>query len=114
DEAVAAKTHMVADGDAQITRFGFDPRVAEAVVADARAPTPLPGWAFEFAPVEPAALRYASPSTLAESDRGPAPSPLAERDGLGRYRRGLIIHRLLQILPDLPRPRRQAAADQLL
>ena len=79
-----------------------DPQPAEASTADAAAPAALPAWALRFAPPEPAAQRYASPSTLAESERGPAPSPLAERQGLGRYRRGLIIHRLLQLLPDLP------------
>jgi ATP-dependent helicase/nuclease subunit A len=39
---------------------------------------------------------------------------LAERDGLGRYRRGLLIHRLLQLLPDLPTERRAEAARSLL
>jgi ATP-dependent helicase/nuclease subunit A len=33
---------------------------------------------------------------------------------LGRYRRGLIIHRLLQLLPDLPAAGRRAAASSLL
>jgi ATP-dependent helicase/nuclease subunit A len=39
---------------------------------------------------------------------------LAERQGLGRYRRGAIIHRLLQLLPDLPPAQRAAAARALL
>jgi len=36
------------------------------------------------------------------------------RDGLGRYRRGTVIHRLLQLLPDLPAERRPEAAAVLL
>jgi ATP-dependent helicase/nuclease subunit A len=39
---------------------------------------------------------------------------LAERAGLGRYRRGLIIHRLLQLLPDVAASERAAAAAALL
>ncbi|HKT53022.1 MAG TPA: PD-(D/E)XK nuclease family protein, partial [Caulobacteraceae bacterium] len=59
-------------------------------------------------------VRYASPTALAEQERGPAPSPLAERDGLGRYRRGLLVHRLLQLLPDVPLEARVEGATALL
>jgi ATP-dependent helicase/nuclease subunit A len=111
---IAARTHMVADGEAQITRFGHDPKIADAAPGAHATPASLPDWALRFAPPEPAALRYASPSTLAETERGPAPSPLAERSGMGRYRRGLIVHRLLQLLPDLPAEARRAAAASLL
>jgi ATP-dependent helicase/nuclease subunit A len=113
-EEIVAKTHIVADGEAQITRYGFDPLTVEASAGARSAPSAPPDWALRFAPPEPVAQRYASPSTLAESERGPAPSPLAERQGLGRYRRGLIIHRLLQLLPDLPAAGRRAAAASLL
>ena len=34
--------------------------------------------------------------------------------GLGRYRRGDIVHRLLQLLPDMPADQRAAAAARLL
>jgi ATP-dependent helicase/nuclease subunit A len=113
-EEIAEKTWMFADGDAQITRYGFDPETADAVVRDVRTAAALPDWAQRYAPAEPAVMRYASPSTLAESERGPAPSPLAERSGMGRYRRGLIVHRLLQLLPDLTASGRRAAAASLL
>jgi ATP-dependent helicase/nuclease subunit A len=113
-EEIAEKTWLFADGDAQITRYGFDPNMADAVTQAIRAPAALPDWAQRYAPAEPAVMRYASPSTLAESERGPAPSPLAERSGMGRYRRGLIVHRLLQLLPDLPASGRRAAAASLL
>jgi len=45
--------------------------------------------------------RYASPSDLGEGAVVAAPSPLAARGGLGRFRRGDLIHRLLQLLPDI-------------
>jgi ATP-dependent helicase/nuclease subunit A len=58
--------------------------------------------------------RYASPSTLAEGSPAPASSPLAGTGGLGRYRRGELIHRLLQLLPDVAPERRAEAARRLL
>jgi len=73
-----------------------------------------PVWAARAAPPEPLVVRYASPSTFVDAEKGPAPSPLAERDGLGRFRRGILIHRLLQLLPDLAADRRAGAAASLL
>jgi ATP-dependent helicase/nuclease subunit A len=51
---------------------------------------------------------------LAESEKGPAPSPLATLGGLGRYRRGDLIHKLLQVLPDLPPEQFEAGAQRIL
>jgi ATP-dependent helicase/nuclease subunit A len=68
-----------------------------------RAPPPDAPWA-----------AYATPSTAAEGAGGPAPSPLARSGRLGRFRRGELIHRLLQLLPDLATGARDAAAVRLL
>jgi ATP-dependent helicase/nuclease subunit A len=68
----------------------------------------------QLAPPEPAARRYASPSRLSENARAAAPSPLANVGGLGRYRRGDLVHRLLQLLPDVAPGERDAAAQRLL
>jgi ATP-dependent helicase/nuclease subunit A len=43
-----------------------------------------------------------------------AASPLAAAGGLGRFRRGDLIHRLLQLLPDLPLADRPEGARRLL
>jgi ATP-dependent helicase/nuclease subunit A len=43
-----------------------------------------------------------------------APSPLAAAGGLGRFRRGDLIHKLLQLLPDLPPEARTEGAEALL
>jgi ATP-dependent helicase/nuclease subunit A len=64
--------------------------------------------------VAEAAPRYASPSTYAEGRQGAAPSPVAEGSGLGRFRRGDLVHRLLQLLPDLPAEARADGARRLL
>jgi len=111
---VAAQTREVALGGLQIRRFGVDPTIAEAELEIARSPSSAPDWTRRFAPAEPISQRYASPSTLAESERGPSASPLTEREGLGRYRRGVLIHRLLQLLPDLAPERRADGALSLL
>ncbi|HEY2662313.1 MAG TPA: double-strand break repair helicase AddA [Caulobacteraceae bacterium] len=111
---IAERTRLVGEGGAQVTRFGADSQVVAASAAAAKAPAALPAWARQFAPVAAAATRYASPSTLAEAERGPSSSPLAERAGLGRYRRGVLVHRLLQLLPDLPLDERAEAAATLL
>ncbi len=104
----------VIEGDDGAFRFGDDPtRAASRAAGQAELPL-TPVWAARPAPAEALVVRYASPSTFAEAEGGPAPSPLAETTGLGRFRRGLLIHRLLQLLPDLPASRRAEAAARLL
>jgi ATP-dependent helicase/nuclease subunit A len=78
-----------------------------------RPPAGPPAWARVAAPPE-AFARYASPSDLGEGANVAAPSPLATAGGLGRFRRGDLIHRLLQILPDLPAERWAQGAAALL
>ena len=95
-------------------RYGADPVVVAAPPPTPRADHALPAWAAGLAPAEPTLTRYASPSTLGEDGKGAAPSPLSVVGGLGRYRRGEIIHRLLQLLPDLAPAGRAAGAQRLL
>jgi ATP-dependent helicase/nuclease subunit A len=111
---IAAETHLIEDDEGGVSRFGNDPITAAAPGALAAPPAGLPAWARRFAPPEPLVVRYASPSTFGEAEKGPAPSPLAARDGLGRFRRGILIHRLLQLLPDLAADARANAAESLL
>jgi ATP-dependent helicase/nuclease subunit A len=115
DEAIAAKTRMAAGPDGvHVVRYGPDPSPAPAVKAPLAQTLPLPDWARELAPAEIGVSRYASPSTLAEAEKGPAPSPLTLVGGLGRYRRGELIHKLLQLLPDIEVFARPQAALALL
>ncbi len=113
--SVSPGVRTIADADGfTFQRFGPDPERLSRSEAAASAPSPLPDWAGGRAPVEPPARRYASPSQLAEQTYGPSPSPLAMVEGLGRYRRGELIHRLLQLLPDVPVAGRRAAAERML
>jgi len=102
--------------------------------ADALAPSaqpagadvaPLPGWVGSAPdwraappPEEPERPERLAPSRPENVEHGPVPAaatPLAARDGgNSRFRRGKLLHALLQHLPDLPRAgRRQAAVAWL-
>src|SRR5690606_32507020 len=70
-----------------------------------------PQWCADAAPPEPSPPRPLMPSRpgLEPSVR----SPLGVDDG-ARFRRGRLIHRLLQTLPELPPENRAAAAARFL
>ncbi|MGZ6017185.1 MAG: double-strand break repair helicase AddA [Phenylobacterium sp.] len=111
---VAEQVREIEDEGGRFRRFGDDPKPVAARAARQRPPAALPAWTATPAPVDPLG-RYASPSDLGEGAQGAAPSPLAQAaGGLGRFRRGDLIHRLLQILPDLPPDRWASGADALL
>ena len=74
---------------------------------------PAPAWLATPAPVEPAATSPLSPSHLSPDDEPPAAPPRALADGR-RFVRGRIVHRLLQILPELPPEARARAAERHL
>jgi ATP-dependent helicase/nuclease subunit A len=95
-----------------IRRYGDDPVSTLKLVAE-RSDHALPEWARRRARSE-RAPGYASPSQLGGPARKAAPSPLAEAGGLGRYRRGDLIHGLLERLPELPAAGRPGAAERLL
>ncbi len=72
----------------------------------------LPDWAHRPAPPEPAPPQPLAPSRPAEAEP-PTRSPLGPDSGR-RFRRGLLIHRLLQSLPDLAPAERAAAGRAFL
>lgn len=72
----------------------------------------LPAWAHVDAKAEPKPPRPLAPSRP-EDPEPPVRSPLIAEDGL-RFRRGRLVHRLLQSLPDLPAEARAGAARRWL
>ena len=76
-------------------------------------PTPLPVWAHLQVAVEPAPPRTLAPSQ-ADTESEPAAGSPVGSDGVTRFRRGILVHRLLQLLPGLPPADRPAAAERLL
>ncbi|MCP2671730.1 UvrD-helicase domain-containing protein [Maricaulaceae bacterium EIL42A08] len=102
---------------AQGLRLGTRPKaLGKAVVYDGAAIT-RPAWMNEPAPVDPPSARPMAPSRLLDDEDGgfdPSPlSPLSD-GGPDRFRRGSLIHKLLQTLPDLPEDRRESSAKTFL
>jgi ATP-dependent helicase/nuclease subunit A len=76
--------------------------------------SPLPDWARTAPPPEPHPPRPLAPSRPDE-DEPPVRSPVgAAPDDALRFRRGTIVHRLLQALPELPESARADAATRYL
>lgn len=100
-----------ADG---VRRFGVDPARLPVSGAVTMPTTGVPDWARTSPSPDPTA-RIAAPSQMDEVLRLPAPSPLAVVAGrLGRFRRGDLIHRLLERLPEIAAADRPDAAVRLL
>ncbi len=103
--------------DGGILRFGVDPETAPRLGRTTTDAAGLPAWAAAPPPAD-AAARFASPSWMEGSIRIPAPSPLARSESggasLGRFRRGDLIHRLLERLPEIAPADRPDAARRLL
>ena len=72
----------------------------------------LPNWATQNAPDEPTPSRPLAPSRPTDDDP-PVRSPLGTDDGQ-RFKRGRLIHALLQTLPDLAPEARERAAKGYL
>ena len=78
--------------------------------------TELPKWSRARAPAEPEPPTPLAPSQPLPDELAAEPralSPLAADDGL-RWKRGLLLHELLQHLPALPATERAAAARRFL
>jgi ATP-dependent helicase/nuclease subunit A len=95
-----------------------------AAAATQAAPAPLPGWAgaapewqAQPPPPEPAMPQRLAPSRPQDAALGAVParaSPLAAGDRDARFRRGKLLHTLLQHLPDVPASERAEAAARFL
>ncbi|WP_303982127.1 double-strand break repair helicase AddA [Dongia mobilis] len=79
---------------------------------------PFQDWALTQAEAEPDPPRPLIPSrpsgdSVGAQEDGPLLSPLGRDQGL-RFQRGLVIHKLFQLLPDIPQPDRRVAARHWL
>jgi len=78
----------------------------------ARPGLPLPHWVRELPPAEPDPPKPLFPSRPSEAEPS-ASSPLG-MGGRDRFKRGLLVHRLLQSLPELPAGEREDMARRFL
>jgi ATP-dependent helicase/nuclease subunit A len=85
---------------------------AEELLATFQHRAELPDWTGRPPPPEPSPARPLAPSRPQESEPA-VRSPLGSDAGLG-FRRGRLIHRLLQSLPELPAESRPGAARRFL
>lgn len=86
------------------------PDAADWTPADAR--PALPPWWNARPTAEPEPSRPLTPSRP-DVEEPAVRSPLGADDG-ARFQRGILVHRLLQTLPDLPPDRREAACRRFL
>ncbi|WP_374443691.1 double-strand break repair helicase AddA [Stella sp.] len=114
DPALADGEKEDGEEDGRILRFDVagdrvETTPAAGTEVDAAADPP---WLTRPAPPEPRPSRPLAPSRPSEEEPAPR-SPVGPDDGI-RFRRGLLLHRLLQTLPDLAAPEREAAARRFL
>ena len=70
-------------------------------------------WAFQAPPTEPSPPRPLAPSRPT-GDEPVVRSPLAQKDGTAIFKRGTLIHRLLQMVPNLDPTQWSAAIQRFL
>ncbi len=88
----------------------LDPGPGPAPAGDAE--SPLPAWIYALPDAEPSPPNPVVPTKPIVEDP-PARSPLQE-DPEDAFKRGLLVHSLLQYLPDLPPERREEAMRRFL
>jgi ATP-dependent helicase/nuclease subunit A len=118
------KTEAFGDWGTALRHVQHGPPCAAETTAATAAPPPLPNWAGHAPawrplppPAEPTRAARLAPSRPEGSDLGPVPaaaSPIADRGAVDRFRRGQLLHTLLQHLPDMPPDARHAAAHAWL
>ncbi|CAN5224956.1 double-strand break repair helicase AddA [soil metagenome] len=114
----ATRPGAVRDIGEGLLRFGVDPGTAPLIASVEGATAAVPDWARRTPEAAPG-VRIAAPSQMDEAQRIPAPSPLAVSSAgpgkpLGRFRRGDLIHRLLERLPEIAPDARPDAAVRML
>ena len=114
-----AGAEFIAQYEDPIAVFGPS-QTGQSAPKDAREDYPLPPWATKPAPAADGDRRYVTPSHLlaGATVAGPAlASPLealAQSSGPDPFARGVAIHKLLEILPDVAPARRAEVAKKYL
>lgn len=78
-----------------------------------RTRSPLPHWAYQVALPDPKPYKPYTPSKPITAEPAMM-SPLSGSDVARRFKRGTVLHKLLQILPDIPSAKWESAARHYL
>lgn len=113
-DRLGAETITV-EGSRDVRRFSV-PQIKKTSLSDGEDTIPqkgieLPAWAALPMPQEPSPTRPLMPS---RPDEEPAVNSPLKQENRRRFRRGNLLHSLLQWLPDLPSDSRQQAAQVYL
>ena len=104
--------------EAVVRLYGEHSPLLTAEAAQRPAIVPLPDFVTAMAAHgDGETERWQAISQLGDEDRDSedrAPSPLESQTGLGRYRRGNLIHKLFEILPDIAADKRDEVAARYL
>ena len=98
------------DGLLVETEQAADPKLEDPRAAATADDVTPPAWLHRMAPAEPVPPRPLAP-VRGEDEDPPVLSPMAERV---RFARGTLLHRLLQILPEVAPGEREAAGRRFL
>ncbi|MGH6906476.1 MAG: double-strand break repair helicase AddA [Aestuariivirga sp.] len=101
--ASAMRPEMRETGDEAGWRLGADPVFAGGAAEMAKRRVEIPAWASRVPKVEPDSTPWSRPSHLA----GTGPPPQFNASRLQGLERGVLIHRILQLLPDVPHAKRR-------
>ncbi|HTJ62444.1 MAG TPA: double-strand break repair helicase AddA [Alphaproteobacteria bacterium] len=107
---------QIGSGEDAVQRLDYPGAGIHAVRSETRilAVEPLPGWARQPPPPEPRPFVPLTPSRIEfPGSVDPAVSSPASPGGAQRFRRGLAVHRLLQLLPNVAPADRAARVDRL-
>jgi ATP-dependent helicase/nuclease subunit A len=108
EEAAKSLGKKITRGEDEVLSYGETEGTAQPAPSAAATLEPvLAPWLTRPAPPEHAMSRLIRPSDAAEIEQGPALSPL---EGTRRFRRGQLVHTLLNRLPALPPDTRRTAA----
>ncbi len=104
------------DGDTVWRMEGEQKRVVrpKTITAKEMTSASLPAWATQAPAPEPVLPRPLAPSKLVEEVDEPSIASPLSKGGTDRFKRGRLIHRLLETLPELAEETRMEAAKRFL
>lgn len=109
-----ADAETLADGTVRLRSAQTGTAKNRQKSASSTASVPAPAWLFHQAPAEPPRRKAFSPSRGELADAKKQVYSPTEMGHTERVQRGILTHKLFEILPDIPDPQRDAAAQHYI